>query len=227
MFVGHYGPSYVAKSQDTSIPLWVLFVAVQFLDVLWGVFVLLGIEKVRIVPGITATNPLDLYFMPYSHGLVAALLWSVAAGVAYRTWKGRGSTIYAGFIVGAAVFSHWILDFMVHRPDLPLVGDRFKVGLGLWNRPAAALALEIAFLFGGLALYLRSTERTKAGGTVGFVLFGLGLVGVQCLIFFGAPPESANMAAVMALASYTVFAGLAAWLETLRRPIGNKAAANA
>jgi hypothetical protein len=87
MFVGHYGPSFAAKAAKKSIPLWVLFLAVQLLDVFWSIFVLLGIEKVRIVPGITATNPLDLYYMPYTHGLDAAVFWSVAAAFAYRGWR--------------------------------------------------------------------------------------------------------------------------------------------
>src|SRR5213593_4161234 len=84
MFVGHYGVSFAAKKAEPSIPLWVLFIAVQLLDVLWAPFVLLGIEKVRIVPGITASNPLDLYYMPYTHSLVGAIGWSVVAFLAYR-----------------------------------------------------------------------------------------------------------------------------------------------
>ncbi len=217
MFVGHYGPSYGGKAQDAAVPLWVLFLSVQFLDVLWGAFVLLGIEKVRIVPGITATNPLDLYYMPYSHGLLTALGWSVVAGLVYRAWKGRDGAGTGPLLVGAAVFSHWILDFLVHRPDLPLVGNELKVGLGLWNFPVPALLLETLFLFGGMALYLRTTERVEAGGTAGFFVFGAALVAVQCVVFFGAPPESARAAALTALVSYAVFAGVAAWLEPRRR----------
>src|SRR5438093_963415 len=85
MFVGHYGISFAAKRLDKTIPLWVLFLAVQLLDLGWGVLVPLGVEKVRIVPGITASNPLDLYYMPYTHSLVAALLWSLAGYVEYRS----------------------------------------------------------------------------------------------------------------------------------------------
>jgi hypothetical protein len=87
VFVGHYGGSFAAQREDRSIPLWVLFLATQFLDVLWAPLVLLGIEKVRIVPGITATNPLDLYFMPYTHSLVGALAWSFLGGLAYRLFR--------------------------------------------------------------------------------------------------------------------------------------------
>jgi hypothetical protein len=119
MFVGHYGPSFAAKALEKSIPLWILFLAVQLVDVFWAIFVILGVEKVRIVPGITATNPLDLYYMPYTHSLVAALIWSVAAFIVYRAFPRLNGWSAAG-VVGAAVFSHWILDLLVHRPDLPL-----------------------------------------------------------------------------------------------------------
>src|SRR5215471_1915811 len=119
MFVGHYGVSFAAKKSDPEIPLWVLFVAVQLLDVAWAPLVLAGIEKVRIVPGVTASNPLDLYYMPYTHSLVYALVTR------------RRPAATAALIVGAAVFSHWVLDLVVHRPDLPLYDNAAKVGLGL------------------------------------------------------------------------------------------------
>src|SRR5882757_6166484 len=119
MFVGHYGASFAAKAVRKTIPLWVLFLAVQLLDVFWSIFVLAGIEKVRIVPGITVTNPLDLYYMPYTHGLIAASLWSLLAAAAYRACR-RDQGWSAAGVIGAAVFSHWLLDLLVHRPDLPL-----------------------------------------------------------------------------------------------------------
>src|SRR5258707_8917495 len=119
MFVGHYGPSFAAKALKQSIPLWILFIAVQWVDVMWSVFVLMGIEKVRIVPGFTASNPLDLYYMPYTHSLVAAIGWSVLAAAVYRVAAPSG-TKRAAAVIGGAVFSHWVLDFVVHRPDLPL-----------------------------------------------------------------------------------------------------------
>src|SRR5262245_14818574 len=122
MFVGHYGVSFDAKIVDKRIPLWVLFIAVQFIDVLWAVFVLMGIEKVRITPGITATNPLDLYYMPYTHSLLAALAWSVVGSIGYKAIYKDAKQ--AG-VVAAAIFSHWVLDLIVHRPDLPLYGDKF------------------------------------------------------------------------------------------------------
>jgi hypothetical protein len=215
MFVGHYGPSFAAKALKQSIPLWILFVAVQWVDVMWSVLVLLGIEKVRIVPGFTATNPLDLYYMPYTHSLLAAILWSLGAAAAYRAIPRLGSWATAG-IVGAAVFSHWVLDLLVHRPDLPLYDDTLKVGLGLWNYPVFAFALEVALLFGGMVLYLRNTRPVARGGRYGFWIFGIAMLGVQSIVFFGPPPASDKAAAVTALVAYAAFAGVAYWLERKR-----------
>src|SRR5256884_6087022 len=171
MFVGHYGVSFAAKRGDRTIPLWVLFVAVQLLDVFWSLFVFFGIEKVRIVPGITASNPLDLYYMPYTHSLVAAIGWSVVAFLVYRAV--RPVPPRAAAIVGLAVFSHWVLDFLVHRPDLPLYDNTAKVGLGLWNLPAVAFGLEALLLFGAMWLYLRQTARRTAMLVVGVVMLGI------------------------------------------------------
>jgi len=217
MFVGHYGPSFAGKALKKSIPLWVLFIAVQFLDVLWSIFVILGVEKVRIVPGITRTNPLDLYYMPYTHSLDGAIVWAVAGGIVY--WLFRRVEGWPGAaVVSAAVFSHWILDLLVHRPDLPLYDDRLKIGLGLWNYPLPALTLELVILFGGMYPYLRATKAITAGGRYGMIVFGLVMTCVQVVVFFGSPPNSDRAAAVTALSSYCVFAAVAYWLEKKRVP---------
>ncbi len=207
MFVGHYGVSFAAKRAEPGVPLWVLFIAVQLLDVLWAPFVLLGIEKVRIVPGITASNPLDLYYMPYTHSLVAAIGWSVVAFLAYRLTV-RSAPTRAAVIVGVAVFSHWVLDFLVHRPDLPLYDNTAKVGLGLWNLPAVALGLEALLLFGAMWLYLRHTARRTA-----MLVFGVIMLGIQAYVFFGPPPASDKAAAATALIAYAVFAVVIRALE--------------
>lgn len=214
MFVGHYGVSFAFKSLEKPLPLWLLFVAVQFVDVLWAIFVPMGIEKVRITPGITASSPLDLYYMPYSHSLVAALLWSGAAFIGYKITR-RAS--YAALLVGAAVFSHWVLDLIVHRPDLPLYDDTYKMGLGVWNYPALAFALEAIFLFGGMFLYLRSTNAVSKLGKYGMPAFGIVLLAVQAVVFFGSPPSSPSAAALTAILSYVVFAAVAYWLEKKRQ----------
>ena len=218
MFIGHYGPAYAIKRLQPGISMFTLFVAVQLLDVAWSVLVPLGIEKVRIVPGITATNPLDLFHMPYTHSLVAALIWAVCAGFMYRLLSGRAQRAYAGLAVGALVFSHWLLDLVVHRPDLPIVGNDMKVGFGLWNFPLLALALELASLVGGLWMYLASTRARDKIGRFGPLAFVALLCAMQIIMFFGRPPQSANQAAISALASYVVFAAVAAWLDRHRQP---------
>src|SRR6267154_2954365 len=210
MFVGHYGVSFAAKKMEPELPLWLLFIAVQLLDVLWAPFVLLGIEKVRIVPGITASNPLDLYYMPYTHGLLAAIGWSVVAVLAYR-FAVRSASPRTAAIVGLAVFSHWVLDFLVHRPDLPLYDNTAKVGLGLWNLPAVALGLEALLLFGAMWLYLRHTPRRTA-----MLVFGAIMLGIQVYVFFGPPPASDKAAAATALIGYAVFALVIRALERRR-----------
>lgn len=214
MLAGHYGVSFLAKAADPRIPLWALFIAVQLLDVFWAPLVLLGVEKVRIVPGITASNPFDLYFMPYTHSLVAAVLWSLAALVVWRAWHRLPGKGPAALLVALAVFSHWVLDFVVHRPDLPLYDDTVKVGLGLWNRPAPAFILEAALLLGGMVLYLRGRHR----GWVSLIGFGLVILAIQAIVFFGPPLPSGRVAAGMALATYCILAVFIAWWE--RRHVG-------
>jgi hypothetical protein len=218
MFVGHYGPSFAIKSVRREIPLWLLFVAVQLLDFGWSVLVLLGVEKVRIVPGMTASNPLDLYYMPYTHSLAAAILWSGAAIVLCMHLRGVRNWS-AAVLVGAAVFSHWVLDFLVHRPDLALYDDRAKVGLGIWNYPVFALLLEAFLLFGGMILYLGRTKPLGAVGRVGPPVFGVLMLGIQAYVFFGPPPASPAAAAVTALGSYLVFAAVAHWLDRQHTPV--------
>ena len=208
MFVGHYGPAFLAKRADRTIPLWVLFIAVQFLDVLWAPFVLLGIEKVRIVPGITKASPLDLYYMPYTHGLIGAIVWSVVFALAYQLLA-RPTTTRPSIIVGLAVFSHWVLDLLVHRPDLPLWDNSAKVGLGLWNAPAIELPLEALLLLGSIWWCYRD-DLSRAIGTF---VFGVILVIIQIAGYFSPSPPSDMAVAMEAIVSYIVFAFVIWWLQ--------------
>lgn len=212
MFVGHYGVSFAAKRVEHSIPLWVLFLAAQYLDVLWAPFVLFGIEKVRIVTGFTGSNPFDLYYMPYTHSLAAALFWSFACGLVYKI-VARPSHWRASAIIGLTVFSHWVLDFISHRPDLPLYDNSAKVGLGLWNAPALAFGVEALLLLGGLWLYLRG----RVAGSFGTLIFTLAMLGIQAYIFFGPPPTSDRALALTALIGYAGFAAMIWWLEDRAR----------
>jgi hypothetical protein len=181
MFVGHYSVAFAARSEKNKIPLWVLFIAVQFLDYIWATLVLLGIEKLRVIKGFTAGSMLDSYFHPYSHSLIAAMAWSVIAALAYKRlccWLGYVYTKSAGLIVGLAVFSHWILDLIAHPRDLAIYDNKWKVGFGLWNYRDPEFALEIGLLAGGIMLYLtRSVMPAIRKGAM--IAFGVALVIIQ------------------------------------------------
>jgi len=181
MFVGHYSIAFAAKSEKNRIPLWVLFVAVQFLDYIWATLVLLGIEKLRVIKGFTAGSMLDSYFHPYSHSLIAAVVWSSVAALGYKPlcwWLGYAYKRSAALVVGIAVFSHWVLDLIAHPRDLAIYDNTVKVGFGLWNYRDPEFALEIAMLAGGIVLYLtRNVMPIIRKGAV--IAFGIALVVIQ------------------------------------------------
>ena len=214
MFIGHYGPA--AAITGGKVKLWHGFIAVQFLDILWAPFVLLGIEHVRIVENFTASNHFDLYDMPYTHSLVMAIFWSVVAGVAYKMIR-KSAGVTGGIIIGVLVFSHWLFDLAMHKPDLALWFGGPKVGFALWENRPLSVGLEFGLLILGLALYL---SRTRARGVMGkiapVILFAL-LAAAQIFGNFGPPPESADIAAQSAIIAYFIFAVLAAWVDATRQ----------
>jgi len=213
MFVGHYSVAFAVKSEQNKIPLWVLFVAVQFLDYIWATFVLFGIEKLRVIKGFTAGSMLDAYYMPYSHSLIAAIVWSAVAGAIYKAvWDGKTSN---AVLVGLAVFSHWILDFIAHPRDLAIYDNTWKVGLGFWNYRGLEFGLEVALLAGGIILYLArnavSAVRKKA-----VIGFGLALTLVQIGdTFVPRTPLSDRATALGVWIFYTLFVGFAFLLEKI------------
>ena len=215
MFIGHYSAAFAGKSLNRTIPLWTLFVAVQLLDFFWAIFVLVGIERVRIVPGFMAASALDLYRMPYTHSLAAAVLWSIAGGAVFKLAFRR--TFWAGLLVGCAVLSHWILDLIVHAPDLVIYGSR-KAGFGLWNYFWPEFALEVALLLGSLLWYFRDLPSPGSKRDA-WILFAI-LIAFQCIDKFGPPPASPSAAAVPALIAYSLLAVLAAWADRRSRPEG-------
>lgn len=217
MFVGHYGPALAIRAQRPELPLWLLFLAVQLVDIAWAVLVIAGVEKLRIVPGFTAVNALDLYYMPYTHGLLTAAAWAACAGLLARFAFGRRSWASAAW-VAAAVFSHWLVDLAVHRPDLPLYGDSAKVGLGLWNHFLPALLLETLVLLAGLAWYLARSRPRNAVGRHGPWLFAIALLALQWAMPFTPPPPSAAAVASSGLVAYLLFAVVAAALDRQRVP---------
>ncbi len=213
MFIGHYGPAFGAKAAMRAIPLWVLFVAVQFMDVVWSIFVLLGIEKVKIVPGFMQGSSLDLYFMPYTHGLFGALALSVLFGGATALFfRERRRAIF--FIAAAAVFSHWILDLIVHAPDLWIYDD-VKIGFGLWRWLWISLPLELAFLYAGAWLYAHYLPARR-GGKVCLLLFVAAMTAVELYAVFGPQPASPQAAAQTALLAYGALAAIAGLVDLTR-----------
>src|SRR5438309_6660163 len=215
MFVGHYGVAFAVKTERNKIPLWVLFVAVQLLDFFWTPFVLLGIENLRFVAWITATNALDLYYMPYTHSLLGALFWSAVALAIYKIgWRNIALTS-AALLVGFAVFSHWLLDLIVHRPDLAIYDDTLKVGFGLWTYTCIEFVLAVGILLIGAVLYLK--RNGAIARKIGIIIFTAVLVLIQTSnTFVRRPPSSDRAFAITALVFYTVFAVNAFLLEKRR-----------
>jgi hypothetical protein len=144
LLAGHYSSALLAKRAVPGAPFWALALAAQLVDVFWASFVIGGVEHLRIDPALPS-NPLDLYDMPFTHSLVGALAWSAAAfAAALAVWRRAG----VAAAIGATVFSHWVLDWIVHRPDLPIVPGGPKYGLALWNYPLVGIAVEFGLLFG-------------------------------------------------------------------------------
>ena len=204
MFIGHFAPALVAAAHPRAPKLATLFVAGQLVD--WGFFALLltGAERMRVVPGITAMNPMDLYHMPYTHSLVGSAVW--ALGFAALIWLVRRDLVSAG-IAGAVVLSHWILDLLVHRPDLTLAGSPPKLGLGLWNHPAIEMPLELLLTCGALWVFL---SRTRGPALSAIVLAAI-LLALQAVNWFG-PVASEVTPGTSYLAFFAYgLATLAAW----------------
>jgi|SRR5436190_2939059 len=168
MFSGHFGLAFGAKRAAPRVSLATLILATQWLDTLWPVFLLLGIEHVRITPGITRLSPFDFVDYPWSHSAVMAAAWGVAFGAVHFALR---RSARAAALLGGLVFSHWILDFLTHRPDLPLWPGGPLVGLGLWNAPIAETVLEAAIYLGGVAMYLRGTRPRDRVGRVSAWIF--------------------------------------------------------
>jgi hypothetical protein len=226
MFVGHYSVAFAAKSEKNRIPLWVLFIAVQFLDYIWATLVLFGIEKLRVIKGFTAGSMLDSYFHPYSHSLIAAIVWSGVATLVYWAICSRHGCLHsntAALIVGVAVFSHWILDLIAHPRDLAIYDNRWKVGFGLWNYRDPEFALEIALLGGGIILYL-ARNVMPAIQKKAIVVFGIFLVIIQVGdTYVPRTPLTAKATAMGVWIFYTLFVLVAFLVEKIgsRRQINS------
>jgi hypothetical protein len=216
MFLGHYGVAFALKRAQPKLSLGTLFVATQLLDLLWGIFVLLGWEHAAIVPGITAITPLEFLNYPVSHSLVGALAWSVVATACYYSWPTRDTAHHwqAAAVVGVAVFSHYPLDVLVHLPDLPIMGnDSLKLGLGLWNRPVATMVAELLVFGLGVAVYLALRSKRQPVRPGRLVVLVIVLLGTYFTSIYGPPPPSMTAVAVSDILFILVIAALAAWAD--------------
>jgi hypothetical protein len=201
MFIGHFAIGFGAKKVAPEVKLGTLFFAAQFLDLLWPLFLIFGIEHARIIPGITAFTPFDFYDYPFSHSLLASIWWSVFVGGIYLYLKkNRRNSIF----VGCTVFSHWLLDFFVHKPDLPIApGIHIILGLGLWNSIIGTIFVEGFLFISAVYIYIRATKPIDRIGN--YALWGLiALLLISYIANITSPPPP-NMRAV-------AYAGFAQWL---------------
>ena len=198
MFVGHYGAAFLAKRVQPKAPLWALLLAVMWVDVVWAILVLAGVERARLDPSLSGF-PVELEHMPFTHGLVATGVWAAFGYLVARHGFRWSAGVAAA--VGAAVASHWFHDLPVHRPDLPLVWGEPRVGLGLWNHPLPELALEIGWLLATVTLLVRSGTVDQPTQTRIWRL-AAGLVAAQLVMTFGPVPPSLTVLAVTALLTF-------------------------
>ena len=212
MFIGHFAPALVAAAVSPERPrLGMMFVAAQLVD--WGFFTLaiFGVEAMRIDPATSVMVPFDLYHMPYTHSLIGTGIWAAACLGVVAIWQ---RSLRLGLLAGLVVLSHWLLDFVVHVPDLTIDGTPPKLGLGLWNVPWVAIPLELGLTAGALAFYLRRTR-----GPIGppLVLAGV-MLAFQLVNWFAPHPSTAGLFLYLqALLAFGVLTALAAWVGENRR----------
>jgi len=200
MFIGHFGAAFAAKKIDKSVSLGTLIAASQFIDLLWPVFLILGIEKVKIDPGNTAFTPLNFIHYPFSHSFFSVLIWGILFGGVYYLLK---KNLRGAIVTGSLVISHWILDLLTHRPDLPIFPwSETKAGLGLWNSVLATLFLETGIFIAGVWIYLKTTRQKFNKG--GFALYSLVsfLLISYLMNVFGPPPTSEEPIAYVTLSMW-------------------------
>ncbi len=214
MFIGHFAPAMVAATHPKAPGLATLFVAGQLVDFGFFGLAIFGIENFRITPGMTVMNPLDLYDMPYTHSLLGSGVWALA--FALLIWLiTRNKT--GALIVAAVVMSHWLLDLLVHAPDLTLAGSPPNLGFGLWNYPAIAMPLELLLTFGALAFFVFRTRSTAPRSKLALVLLVILLLVFQAFNWFAPEPEAADRAMMItALIAFTLAAVAAAFVSRTR-----------
>jgi hypothetical protein len=208
MFIGHYSAALIAATQRDAPKLGTLFLAAQIVDIGFFSFVLTGIEAMRITPGTTVMNPMELYHMPYTHSLIGTLVWATGFALLLKLFGAKWQT---GLIGGLVVMSHWFLDLLVHAPDLTLAGAAPKLGLGLWNYPLIEMPLEIGLTAGALWLYLRANPPTGRSFAVPALILFFAVV--QSVNWF-APPRVFDVSVpISGLLAYGLAILLAVWVS--------------
>jgi membrane-bound metal-dependent hydrolase YbcI (DUF457 family) len=219
VFIGHFALGFAAKRLVPRVSLAVLFAAAQLADMLWPAFLALGLEQVRIDPGNTAMTPLDFVSYPYSHSLLFLVVWGVLLAWLYRLIAGNGHIFE---VLAALVVSHWVLDVVTHRPDMPLYPGGAKLGLSLWSSIPATVAVETAMFAAGVWIYARTTRAKNAVGRWGLVgmvaLLGFGYVGAAG----GPPPPSVNALMIVSFAGAALGLLLSWWVDRHREPRNSK-----
>jgi len=217
VFIGHIAVAFGVKRAAPEAGLGTAIVAASFLDLVWPVLVAAGVEVVKITPGVMAASPFDFVSYPYSHSLVMTLAW---AGLFAWVYRWRGGSMRGAWWLGLAVASHWFLDLITHRPDLPLApGLDARYGLGLWNSVAGTLAVEGSMFAAGLWLYLSATRARDRIGVWGL----WGLVALLLVSYvaatFGPPPPTVTAVAIADIVGTTLTVVWAYWVDRHREAV--------
>ncbi len=216
MFLAHFGIGFGAKAATPKVSLGTLFLAAQFIDLIWPTLLLLGIERVHLVTDGARNPPLEFIPSPYSHSLLAVIAWAaLVAATYYVVRRSRSGAV----VLGLAVISHWLLDLVVHYPDLPLYpGDSPRLGFGVWSSPVVSMALELSIFAIGIWLYLRATRARDATGKWALWSLLALLLLIQVANVFGPPPPGTSAIAWAGQAQWLlVFWGY--WVDRHRQPL--------
>lgn len=216
MFIGHIAVGFAAKKIAPGASLGTLLMSVQFLDLLWPILLLLDVEHFRIDPGNTAFTPFDFYDYPFSHSLLTVLGWSLLFGLVYYGVRKCRTT---AVILGMGVLSHWVLDLISHRPDLPLIpGGDMLVGLGLWNSIAATIIVELAMYIAGIVVYLSCTKPKDRVGTAAFWMLS-GFFFIAWVANILSPPPPGEKAVAITGLLFWLIVPLANWIDGHRQEV--------
>ncbi|MBM9499045.1 hypothetical protein JWG44_02100 [Leptospira sp. 201903071] len=221
MFIGHYSVALALKKTVPKTPFWSLLVGVQFVDFLFMIFVMFGIEHMRLIPGFTASNPFDLYYMPYTHSLVAGIFWALLVFLGFYFYLKTETASYrwkVALAVSLSVISHYVLDLPVHTPDLPVFSDSgTKLGFGLWNNLWLTVGIEAGLTVLSFVYYFSGSKSGEGfSGKWGMPILGCIFLLLIFINPFAPVPDNIYMFAIQALVLYTLIAFFGHRLDSKR-----------